>query len=148
MESTHPFGHCVIEYREKVLVNQLGCGHQTWTCLLLLTSKLRNNSACQIRCLVAALMDREGSGVPLIISGSSAAAGGRVVVLDTMMEIALLGLARKVRELQKMATLQLGFSPASGVPPCSLPKLLAKQNGLMSWVCLEPAPPRWWAGFL
>lgn len=57
-------------------------------------------------------MDREGSGVPLIISGSSAAAGGRVVVLDLMMEIALLGLARQVRELQKMATLQLGFSPS------------------------------------
>lgn len=62
-----------------------------------------------MRCLVASVMDREGSGVALIISGSGAAAGGRVVVLDMMMEIALLGLARHVRELQKMAALQLGF---------------------------------------
>lgn len=67
----------------------------------ILASELRNNPACQIRCLVAALMDREGSGVPLIISGSGAAAGGRAVVLDMMVEIALLGLAGKLESYRK-----------------------------------------------
>lgn len=46
-------------------------------------------------------MDREGSGVPLIISGSGAAAGGRAVVLDMMVEIALLGLAGKLESYRK-----------------------------------------------
>lgn len=59
-----------------MLVCDLGCGHQTWTCLVLSASELRNNPVCQ--------MDRKGSGEPLIISGSGADGGGRVVVLEMM----------------------------------------------------------------
>lgn len=61
---------------------------------MLSASELRNNSACQ--------MDRKGSGVPLIISGSGADGGGRVVVLEMMVEIALWRLASKLESYRKL----------------------------------------------
>lgn len=47
-------------------------------------------------------MDRKGSGVPLIISGSGADGGGRVVVLEMMVEIALWRLASKLESYRKL----------------------------------------------
>lgn len=85
---------------EKVLVCELGCGHQTWNCPVLSASELRNSCCSLPDTLAAGSPDGEGSGMPpsSVAQVESAAVTGRVVVLGKIGGNCLVGTCKQVRE--------------------------------------------------